>query len=144
MRHTPLALVLALALCLVHSAPAPAQRVADTPGPADQLAPPPMHTAWAMPPGGPVALVAAADRRPLPRWVRWGLVGAGAGAVTFALLGRATIDTQPNPVLHDAALGAAAGFVIVGGSVALYDLVCAPDSAARRSGLCSGPGSRRR
>jgi hypothetical protein len=49
------------------------------------------------------------------RWLRWGLIGAGAGAVTLAVLGRMSIDSRPNPVIQDAALGALTGFVIVGG-----------------------------
>ncbi len=72
----------------------------------------------------------------IPRWLKWGLVGSGVGAVTFALLGGMTIDSSPNPVLQDAALGAAAGFVIVGGSIALYDALCSRDSPSRRAGLC--------
>lgn len=71
-----------------------------------------------------------------PRWVKWGLVGAGAGALTFMALGQMTIDTQPNPPLQDAAFGAAAGFIIIGGSIALYDAICAPGSSSRRAGLC--------
>jgi hypothetical protein len=77
-----------------------------------------------------------ASREPLPRWLKWGLVGSGVGAVTFALLGRMTIDSTPNPVLQDAALGAAAGFVLLGGSVALHDALCGSGSTSRRRGLC--------
>lgn len=80
--------------------------------------------------------VVAARADQWPRWVRWGLVGAGAGAVAFAALGRMTIDTAPNPVLQDAALGAASGFVLLGGSIALYDMLCAPRSRSRQAGLC--------
>jgi hypothetical protein len=75
-------------------------------------------------------------RESTPRWLKWGLIGSGVGAVTFALLGRTTIDSSPNPVLQDAALGAAAGFVLLGGSIALYDAVCAPASVSRGAGLC--------
>jgi hypothetical protein len=71
-----------------------------------------------------------------PRWLTWGIVGAGLGAVTFALLGQLGSPDEPNPVLRDAAFGAAAGFVILGGSVAVYDLVCAPGSTSQRAGLC--------
>ncbi len=73
---------------------------------------------------------------PSPRWVRWGLIGAGAGAVAFAVLGRMTLDSEPNPMLQDAALGAVSGFVILGGSIALYDAVCSPGSRSRSIGLC--------
>lgn len=74
-------------------------------------------------------------------WLKWGLVGAGVGAVTFAVLGRMSV--QPNPVLHDAALGAATGFVTIGGGVALYEWICAPGSWSRKNGLCSRQGDRR-
>jgi hypothetical protein len=77
-----------------------------------------------------------AVRESKPRWVKWGLIGSGVGAVTFALLGRMTLDSSPNPVIQDAAFGAAAGFVLLGGSIALYDAVCAPGSPSRGAGLC--------
>lgn len=70
-----------------------------------------------------------------PRWIKWGLIGAAAGAVTFGVLSRASTE-EPNPLLPDVALGAVAGFVILGGAVALYDLVCKPDSMSERAGLC--------
>ncbi|MDQ3515706.1 MAG: hypothetical protein M3403_02885 [Gemmatimonadota bacterium] len=65
--------------------------------------------------------------------MKWGLVGAVAGAVTFAALGQSALD--PNPVVQDAAVGAAIGFVILGGAIALYDWVCKPDSSSERAGL---------
>ena len=70
-----------------------------------------------------------------PRWIKWGLVGAAAGAVTFGVLSRASTE-DPNPLLPDVALGAAVGFVVIGGAVALYDLVCKPESMSERAGLC--------
>ncbi len=81
-------------------------------------------------------MVVASDRRPMPAWVKWGLVGAGGGAIAFALLGRARIDREPNPVLQDAALGALTGFVVIGGAVAFYSWICSPTSRSRRAGLC--------
>jgi hypothetical protein len=69
-----------------------------------------------------------------PRWVKWGLVGAVGGAALFALLSQTADD--PNPVLQDAAVGAIAGFVTIGGAVAFYDWVCKPDSRSERAGLC--------
>ena len=70
-----------------------------------------------------------------PRWVKWGLAGAVAGGIFFSLAGQSNPDGDRN-VIGDAALGAAIGFVIVGGAIALYDAVCAPDSGSRRAGLC--------
>ena len=71
----------------------------------------------------------------MPAWLKWGLVGAGAGAVTFPLLGSMASDTRSEPA-KDAVAGAAVGFVIVGGGVALWQAVCGPDSSSRRAGLC--------
>lgn len=70
-----------------------------------------------------------------PRWVKWGLVGAAAGAVTGALLSGTSSDGNGNTV-QDAAVGAVFGFAILGGAIALYDLVCKPDSSSERAGLC--------
>jgi hypothetical protein len=72
----------------------------------------------------------------MPRWVKWGLVGAAGGALLFTALGQSRIDQEPNPVIQDAAFGAAVGFVLIGGSVALYDVLCDGDTWSRRSGLC--------
>lgn len=84
------------------------------------------------------AAVAAADTgRGLPRWVRWGLAGAAAGAVTFPLLNGLSPDPEKSPA-RAAVEGAAIGFVIVGGSVALWDAVCRGDTRSRRAGLCGG------
>jgi hypothetical protein len=71
----------------------------------------------------------------MPAWLKWGLVGAGAGMVTFPLLGGLASDSNHQPA-RDAALGAAAGFVIIGGAVALWQGLCGPDSASRRAGMC--------
>lgn len=72
----------------------------------------------------------------MPTWVKWGLVGAGVGALTFPVLGGLASDSPQRPVARDAAVGAVAGFVIVGGSVALWQAVCGENSASRRAGLC--------
>jgi hypothetical protein len=71
----------------------------------------------------------------MPRWVKWGLIGAVAGAITFGLFSRMSIEDD-NPLLPDVALGVAVGFVTIGGAIAIYDLVCKPDSASERAGLC--------
>jgi hypothetical protein len=76
----------------------------------------------------------ASDRHPMPTWLKWGIVGAGAGAITFAVLGR--VPSNPNPVLQDAAVGAVVGFVAVGGGIAFYNWVCGAGSGSRRAGLC--------
>lgn len=73
----------------------------------------------------------------LPHWARWGLVGAAAGAATFPLLGSMASDSKAHPA-SEAAAGALAGFVIVGGGVALWDSVCGGDTRSRRAGLCGG------
>ena len=77
----------------------------------------------------------AQDVRPTRSWLKWGLVGAAAGAVAFPLLGGMASDSQHEPA-RDAVVGAAAGFVIVGGGVALWQAICGPDSGSRRAGLC--------
>jgi hypothetical protein len=79
----------------------------------------------------------AAPGRAMPTWLKWGLVGAAAGAVTLPLLGSLASDSRGEPA-RDAFVGAAAGFVIVGGSVALWQALCGPDSSSRRAGLCGG------
>ena len=70
-----------------------------------------------------------------PRWVKWGLVGAASGAVLFSIAGQSNPDGNRSAA-GDAALGAAIGFAILGGAIALYDSVCSPDSGSRRAGLC--------
>ena len=76
------------------------------------------------------------DGRPMAPWLKWGLVGAGAGAIAFGLLGQARVGGEPSPVLQDAAVGAVIGFAVIGGAVAFYTWVCSPDSRSRRAGLC--------
>ena len=71
----------------------------------------------------------------MPSWVKWGLIGAAAGAVTFPLLGSMASDERSEPA-KDAVAGAAIGFVVIGGGVALWQAVCGPDSSSRRAGLC--------
>lgn len=83
----------------------------------------------------PAASLAFQDGGGTPRWVKWGLVGAAAGAVTFALLSGTDTGGDRNAAA-DAALGAAFGFAILGGGIAFYDWVCKPDSSSQRAGLC--------
>ena len=54
----------------------------------------------------------------MPRWVRWGLVGAVGGAVLFV------VADSNHSVGSRIISGAATGFVVVGGGVLLYDAVC--------------------
>lgn len=75
------------------------------------------------------------ERSTMPRWVKWGLIGAAAGAVTFGLLGGMDIEGDRNAT-KDAAVGAVFGFAILGGAIAFYDWVCKPDSSSERAGLC--------
>jgi hypothetical protein len=97
--------------------------------------------------GPPIGFVAQRSSRPnahllsfqssggMPRWVKWGLVGAVAGGVLFAVAGQSNVEGG-HSVAGDAFYGAATGFVILGGGVALYDWMCAGDTRSRRSGLC--------
>ena len=70
-----------------------------------------------------------------PRWVKWGVVGAVLGGALFAFAGQQNTD-QNHSMAGDFAYGAATGFVILGGGVALWDWLCAGDTKSRRSGLC--------
>ena len=84
------------------------------------------------------AAVAAADTgRGLPRWVRWGLAGAAAGAVTFPILNGVSSDSEKSSA-RAAVEGAVIGFALIGGSVALWDAACRGDTRSRRAGLCGG------
>ena len=119
----------ALALCLVSPA-AHAQRLA----PVAVLPAAPIDT-MSFASTTPARLGIAYAGRGMPSWVKWGLVGAAAGAVTFPLLGSLASDSQSNAA-GQAVAGAVSGFVIVGGGVALWQAVCGPDSSSRRAGLC--------
>lgn len=80
-------------------------------------------------------LVALQSSGGMPRWVKWGLAGAVAGGVLFAVAGQSNVEGGRS-VAGDIFYGAAAGFVIVGGGIALYDWMCGGDTRSRRSGLC--------
>jgi hypothetical protein len=82
-----------------------------------------------------VTLNALAGPADWPRWVRWGLVGAAAGAITFPLLRGLASDGETH-VGRDAMTGALGGFVLVGGSIAIWDALCAGNTRSRRAGLC--------
>ena len=77
-------------------------------------------------------------RAGMPRWVKWGLVGAVAGAITFPILSglSAPDDQAKGGVVGDVAAGAAVGFVIVGGSILAWDAVCGGEKRSRRPVLC--------
>ena len=77
----------------------------------------------------------ASDNRGMPSWVKWGLVGAAAGAVTFPLLGGLGVNEHQS-VARDAFAGAVVGFVVIGGSIRLWQAICHEGSASRRAGLC--------
>lgn len=100
-------LTLILALSLVASQSAGAQR-AERLGFAPRMAPHALVTTAAALPGN----------SGMPRWVRWGLVGAIGGAVLFV------IADSGHSVGSRLISGAATGFVVVGGGVLLYDAVC--------------------
>lgn len=82
------------------------------------------------------APLAAGSWDSTPRWLRWGLVGAVAGAVAFPLLGG--LSGSDGNAAGDALAGAAVGFIILGGAVALWDALCAGQTSSRRAGLCGG------
>ena len=79
--------------------------------------------------------VMMADSGGMPRWVKWGLVGAAGGAALFAAAGQSNTDPG-HSVAGDALYGAATGFVLVGGAVALWDWLCHGDTSSRRAGMC--------
>lgn len=89
----------------------------------------------ATPAPGTSPSLAPDEQRRIPRWVRWGLVGAATGAVALPLLGSMASDSEAHPA-RDAFAGAAIGFVVIGGAVALWDALCAPGTSSRRAGLC--------
>ena len=121
-----IALSLALPLLLVAPRSANAQRLATPIGiVAQRSSSPNAHLLAFQASGG------------MPRWAKWGLVGAVAGGVLFAVAGQSNVDGG-HSVAGDALFGAATGFVILGGAVALYDWMCAGDTRSRRSGLCGG------
>jgi hypothetical protein len=121
--------VVALALCMLSST-VHAQRVAPT-----AVVHVAAHVARSSEDVARPRAASAQARRGMPAWLKWGLVGAVAGAVTFPLLGSMASDSNGDAG-RDAVAGAAAGFVIVGGSVALWQAMCGPDSSSRRAGLC--------
>ena len=67
-----------------------------------------------------------------PRWVRWGLVGAVGGAVLFTLADG--FNNGAHSRVSNVFAGAATGFVVVGGGVLVYDMICHNESGGRRSG----------
>ena len=79
------------------------------------------HQAAPLPAAVPSAAVAASTSG-TPRWLRWGLVGAIGGAVIYTAASSGN-DNAGN-VVGRALTGAAVGFIIVGGSVAIYDSMC--------------------
>lgn len=69
----------------------------------------------------------------MPRWVRWGLVGAIGGAALFTLAD--ALNNGRHSVGSDILAGAATGFVVIGGGVLVYDAICSPGSNSH-SGFC--------
>ena len=84
-----------------------------------------------------VRTISAGTGSGMPRWLKWGLAGAVAGGVLFAVAGQSNVD-HDRSFASDALYGAATGFVLVGGSIALLDWLCHGDTKSRRSGLCGG------
>lgn len=118
---SPAALEIIATWIATHSTRAPTGPAAIPMSPATQAAPLPMFTEPAV--------------RRTPTWVKWGLVGAAAGAVALPLIAPLASDS-PQRAARDVVAGAAIGFVVIGGSVALWQAICGPDSASRRAGLC--------
>ena len=123
-RH--IALSLAVVLLLIAPRPANAQRLAQ-----------PIGFVAHRSSGPNVQLQVFQSAEGIPRWVKWGIVGAVAGGVLFAIAGQSNVDGG-HSVAGDVFYGAATGFVILGGAIALYDWMCAGDTRSRRSGLCGG------
>ncbi|HVF41116.1 MAG TPA: hypothetical protein VM939_14535 [Gemmatimonadaceae bacterium] len=71
-----------------------------------------------------------------PRWVKAAVIGGVSGGLLFAALHSLLGDWAENSMAHDVAIGAIGGGVILGGSIALYDVVCSDDSRSRELGLC--------
>jgi hypothetical protein len=68
----------------------------------------------------------------MPRWLRWGLVGAIGGAALFVLADG--LNSGHHSVGSSLLAGAATGFVVVGGGVLVYDALC--PNRSRGSGAC--------
>lgn len=62
----------------------------------------------------------------MPRWLRWGLVGAVGGAALFALADG--LNSGNHSIGSSMLAGAATGFVVVGGGVLVYDAICSNGS----------------
>jgi hypothetical protein len=115
---------LALVLCLLAPLAAAAQRAV-----------PPLGLLAAEPRSFNPASIVFQPSGGMPRWAKWGLVGAVAGGALFAVAGQSNVEGG-HSAAGDALAGAAAGFVIIGGGVGLYDAMCGGDTRSRRSGLC--------
>jgi hypothetical protein len=112
----------ALLLCLVVARSTPAQHAHDLRAGLAVQTRKPVHRSQIVPAS-------------TPRWVKWGVAGAVGGAIVFSIAGQSNPDGDRSAI-GDAVLGAAIGFVVVGGAIAIYDAVCAPESGSRRAGLC--------
>lgn len=108
--------VVFLAFALLLPAPASAQMAAPAGITRHQIS----ASSSAVPIQSSATLVATSND--MPRWLRWGLIGAVAGAVIWTAADAGNNHT--GSVLDHALAGAATGFIIVGGGVALYDAVC--------------------
>ena len=80
------------------------------------------HAAMATTPFHTSAATALPGNSGMPRWVRWGLVGAIGGAALFAIA--EGLNGETHSTGSRIVAGAATGFVVVGGGVLLYDAVC--------------------
>ena len=76
----------------------------------------------------------------MPGWLKWGLIGGAGGAAMAVLLSAASIDSDPPSAAESAALGFAAGFVVIGGAVAVYQAICKPGGWSKEHGLCEPAG----
>lgn len=80
---------------------------------------------------------AEAERRAMPAWLKWGLIGGvGLGAASALLSGYGSEIGGPSRG-EAAVTGFAVGFVVIGGGVAVYQALCKPDGWSRRQGLCT-------
>jgi hypothetical protein len=76
----------------------------------------------AFPTPAPSSSVVVATSSGMPRWLRWGLIGALGGAIIWTAADAGNSHT--GSVVDHAVAGAVTGFILVGGGVAIYDAVC--------------------
>jgi hypothetical protein len=72
----------------------------------------------------------------LPGWLKWGAVGGVGAALLVGAMHGAGGGTPRQSRGEAMLVGGVGGFVIIGGSVAVYQSVCSPGSWSQRNHLC--------